>query len=226
MQRFIFCRVLNIRVSQTMEHDTWELRVSVLPFQELLTDEYRLHRQTVGQTEQHSAVMVACRVFSLVCRQLIQPLLQFLFQSRGHEDGAAGRRRFGTFQDEGSGAMFQLVREYLDDAAIVHLVQGFFSHPLHGFVDTERSDAICCVKIEVFRGQTYDFAFSQCAHQCKVDCQMQDGVLHAVQCRSHFLYRPDGALLCGLLGAVHGRTGLLTRMPHSTAYWKAVPSSR
>ena len=218
--------MLNIRVSQTMEHDTWELRVSVLPFQELLTDEYRLHRQTVGQTEQHSAVMVAWRVFHLVCRQLIQPLLQFLFQSRGHEDGAAGRRRFGTFQDEGSGAMFQLVREYLADAAIVHLVQGFFSHPLHGFVDTERSDAICCVKIEVFRGQTYDFAFSQCAHQCKVDCQMQDGVLHAVQCRSHFLYRPDGALLCGLLGAVHGRTGLLTRMPHSTAYWKAVPSSR
>ena len=226
MQRFIFCRVLDIRVSQTMEHDTWKLRVSVLPFQELLTDEYRLHRQTVGQTEQHSAVMVACRVFSLVCRQLIQPLLQFLFQSRGHEDGAAGGCRFGAFQDEGSGATFQLVREYLDDAAIVHLVQGFFSHPLHGFVDTERSDAICCVKIEVFRGQTYDFAFSQCAHQCKVDCQMQDGVLHAVQCRSHFLYRPDGALLCGLLGAVHGRTGLLTRMPHSTAYWKAVPSSR
>ena len=50
------------------------------------------------------------------------------------------------FQDEGSGAALQLVREYLDDAAIVHLVQGFFSHPLHGFVDTEGSDTICCVK--------------------------------------------------------------------------------
>ena len=32
---------------------------------------------------------------------------------------------------------------------------------------------------------------------------MQDRVLHAVQSRSHFLHRPDGALLCGLLRAVH-----------------------
>ena len=120
---------------QTVEHDTWELRVGVLPFEELLADQHRLHRQTVGQTEQHSAVMVTCRVFHLVCRQLIQPFLQFLFQRRGHEDGAAGGCRFGTFQDEGSGAAFQLVREYLDDAAIVHLAQGFFSHPLHGLVD-------------------------------------------------------------------------------------------
>ena len=32
---------------------------------------------------------------------------------------------------------------------------------------------------------------------------MQDGVHHAVQSRPHFLYRPDGALLRGLLGAVH-----------------------
>ena len=147
--------------------------------------------------------MVTCRVFPLVRRQLIQPLLQFLFQCRGHEDGAAGGRRFGAFQDEGSSAAFQLVREYLDDAAIVHLVQGFFSHPLHGLVDTEGSDAIRSIKIQIFRGQTYDLALSQCAHQCEVDCQMQDGVLYAVQSRAHFLYRPDGALLCGLLGAVH-----------------------
>ena len=33
---------------------------------------------------------------------------------------------------------------------------------------------------------------------------MQDGGLHAVQSRSHFLYRPDGTFLRGLLGAVHG----------------------
>ena len=33
---------------------------------------------------------------------------------------------------------------------------------------------------------------------------MQDGALHAVQSRSHLFYRPDGALLRGLLGAVHG----------------------
>ena len=191
-------------VPQTVEHDTRELRVCILPFEELLADQHRLHRQTVGQTEQHPTVMVTCRVFPLVCRQLIQPLLQFLFQSRGHEDGTAGGRRFGAFQDEGSGAALQLVREYLDDAAIVYLIQGFFPHPLHGLVDTEGSGAICCIKIKILRGQTHDLALSQCAHQCEVDCQMQDGVLHAVQSRPHFLYRPDGALLRGLLGAVHG----------------------
>ena len=191
-------------MSQTVKYDTRKFRVCILPLEELLTNQHRLDRQTVGQAEQHSAVMVACRVFHLVCRQLIQPLLQFLFQCRGHEDGAAGRRRFGAFQDEGSGAALQLVREYLDDAAIIYLIQGFFSHPLHGLVDTERSDAICGIKIEIFRGQTYDLALPQCAHQCEVDCQMQDGVLHAIQSRSHFLYRPNGALLRGLLGAVHG----------------------
>ena len=147
--------------------------------------------------------MVACRVFHLVCRQLIQPLLQFLFQCRGHEDSTAGGCGFGAFQDEGSGAALQLVREYLDDAAIVHLVQGFFSHPLHGLVDTEGSDAIRSIKIKIFRGQTYDLTLSQCAHQRDVHRQMQDRVLHAVQSRSHFLHRPDGALLCGLLRAVH-----------------------
>ena len=91
-------------IAQTVKDDAGKLRVSVLPFQELLTDEYRLHRQTVGQTEQHSAVMVACRVFSLVCRQLIQPLLQFLFQCGGHEDGAAGGCGFCALQNEGSRA--------------------------------------------------------------------------------------------------------------------------
>ena len=188
---------------QAVKHDTRELRVCILPFQELFADEHRLHSQTVGQTEQHSAVMVACRVFHLVCRQLIQPFLQFLFQCRGHEDGTAGGRRFGAFQDKGSSAALQLVREHLDDAAIVHLVQGFFSHPLHGLVDTECSDAICRVKIKILWGQAYDLALSQCTHQCEVDCQMQDRVLHAVQSRSHFLYRPNGALLRGFLGAVH-----------------------
>ena len=37
---------------------------------------------------------------------------------------------------------------------------------------------------------------------------MQDRVIHAVQSRPHFLYRPDGALLRGLLGAVHGNRTL------------------
>ena len=93
------------------------------------------------------------------------------------------------------------------------MIQGFFSHPLHGLVDTERSDAICGIKIEIFRGQTYDLALSQCAHQSEMDCQMQDGVLHAVQSRPHFLYRPDGALLCGILGAVHGNRAFNKNAP-------------
>lgn len=142
--------------------------MGILPFQELLADEHRLHRQTVGQTEQHSAVMVVCRVFPLVCRQLIQPLLQFLFQSRGHEDGAAGGRRFGAFQDERSGAALQLVRENLDDTAIVYLIQGFLSHPLHGFVDAECSDTVRSIKVDILWGQTYDLALSQCAHQSEM----------------------------------------------------------
>ena len=75
--------------------------------------------------------MVAFRVFRFIRCHLSQPLLQLFFQSRGHEDGAAGGRRFGAFQDEGSGAALQLVREYLDDAAIVHLIQGFLPYPLH-----------------------------------------------------------------------------------------------
>ena len=98
-------------MAQTVEHNAGEFRVCILPFEELLANQHRLYRQTVGQTEQHPAVMVACRVFPLVCRQLIQLLLQFLFQCGGHEDGAAGGCGFGAFQDEGSGAVLQLVRE-------------------------------------------------------------------------------------------------------------------
>ena len=54
-------------MAQTMEHDTWELRVCILSFEELLTDEHRLYRQTVGQAEQHPTVMVTCWVIPLVC---------------------------------------------------------------------------------------------------------------------------------------------------------------
>ena len=53
---------------------------------------------------------------------------------------------------------------------------------------------------------------------------MQDRVIHAVEPPT-FPLPSDGALLRGLLGAVTG-TGLLIRIPHSTAYWNAVPSSR
>ena len=84
------------------------------------------------------------------------------------------------------------------------MIQGFFSHPLHGLVDTEGSDAIRSIKVDILWGQTYDLTLSQCAHQSEMHRQMQNGIVHAVQSRPHFLYRPDGALLRGLLGAVHG----------------------
>ena len=83
------------------------------------------------------------------------------------------------------------------------MIQGFFPHPLHGLVDTERSDAICSIKVDILWGQTHDLALSQCTHQREVHRQMQDRIFHAVQSRPHFLHRPDGALLCGLLRAVH-----------------------
>ena len=100
---------------QAVEHDAGELRVCILPLEELLTNQHRLDCQTVGQTEQHSAVTVAFRVFCFVRCHLPQPLLQLFFQSRGHEDRAAGRCGLGAFQDERSGAALQLVRENLDD---------------------------------------------------------------------------------------------------------------
>ena len=96
------------------------------------------------------------------------------------------------------------------------------SHPPHGLVDTKRSDAICGIKIEIFRGQTYDLALSQCAHQCEVDCQMQDGILLSRAARISSTVQMVRSCV-DFLGLSTG-TGLLTRMPHSTAYWKAVPS--
>ena len=47
---------------QTVKDDAGELRVCVLPFQELLADEHRLYRQTVGEPQQHPAVAVPLRV--------------------------------------------------------------------------------------------------------------------------------------------------------------------
>ena len=109
-----------------------------------------------------------------------------------------------VLQDEGGLAALQLVREDAEDAALIHLRQRVLLHPLHGTVDGEGAHAVGSIKVDVLRGQTHDLALSQCAHQREVHRQMQDGILHAVQCRSHLLYRPDGALLCGLLGTVHG----------------------
>ena len=39
-------------VSQTVKDDAWELRVRILPFEELLADEHRLHRQTIREPQQ------------------------------------------------------------------------------------------------------------------------------------------------------------------------------
>ena len=63
---------------QTVKDDAGELRVCVLPFQELFADEHRLHRQTVGEPQQHPAVAVPLRVKGFFPFQPFQPLLQFL----------------------------------------------------------------------------------------------------------------------------------------------------
>ena len=96
---------------QTVEHNTGELWVCILPFEELLANQHRLYRQTVGQTQQHSAVAIPLRVEGFFPFQPFQPLLQFLPQGGGHKDGAAGGFGLGVLQDEGGLAALQLVRE-------------------------------------------------------------------------------------------------------------------
>ena len=122
---------------QTVKDDAGELRVCILPFQELFADEHRLHRQTVGEPQEHPAVAVALRVEGFFPLQPFQPLLQLLPQGGGHKDGAAGGLGLGVLQDEGSLAALQLVREDAEDAALVHLCQRVLLHPLHGTVDGE-----------------------------------------------------------------------------------------
>ncbi len=51
---------------QAVKDDAGELRVLVLPLDELLADEDRLYRQTVGQTQEHSAVAIAFRLNGFV----------------------------------------------------------------------------------------------------------------------------------------------------------------
>jgi hypothetical protein len=186
-----------------VKDDAWELWVCILPFQKLLADEHRLHRQTVGQPQQHSAVAVPLRVEGFFPFQPFQPLLQFLPQGSGHKDGAAGGFGFGVFQDEGGLAALQLVREDTEDAALVHLCQRVLLHPLHGTVDGEGTHAVGGIKVDVLRGQSRHLPFPQRTHQRQVHRQMQDGVLHAVQCCPHLLHLPDAALLSGLFGRFH-----------------------
>ena len=188
---------------QTVKDDAGELRVCVLPFQELLADEHRLHRQTVGEPQQHPAVAVPLRVEGFFPLQPFQPLLQLLPQGGGHEDGAAGGFGLGVLQDEGGLAALQLVREDAEDAALVHLCQRVLLHPLHGTVDGEGAHAVGGIKVDVLRGQTCHLPFPQRTHQRQVHRQMQDGVLHAVQCCPHLLHLPDAALLGGLFGRFH-----------------------
>ena len=70
-------------------------------------------------------------------------------------------------------------------------------HPLHGTVDGVGAHAVGSIKVDVLRGQTCHLPFSQRTHQRQVHCQMQDGVLHAVQRRPHLVHLPDAAFLGG-----------------------------
>ena len=80
---------------------------------------------------------------------------------------------------------------------------GVLLHPLHGTVDGEGAHTVGSIKVDVLRGQTCHLPFPQRTHQRQVHRQMQDGVLHAVQCRPHLLHLPDAALLGGLFGGFH-----------------------
>ena len=76
---------------------------------------------------------------------------------------------------------------------------GVLLHPLHGTVDGEGAHAVGGIKVDVLRGQTCHLPFPQRTHQR----QMQDRILHAVQCRPHLVHLPDAALLGGLFGRFH-----------------------
>ena len=56
---------------QAVKHDASELRVLVLPLDELLADEDRLYRQTVGQAQEHPTVAVAFRLNGFVHFQML-----------------------------------------------------------------------------------------------------------------------------------------------------------
>ena len=76
---------------------------------------------------------------------------------------------------------------------------GVLLHPLHGTVDGEGVHTVGSIKVDVLRGQTCHLPFPQRTHQR----QMQDRILHAVQCRPHLVHLPDAALLGGLFGRFH-----------------------
>ena len=80
---------------------------------------------------------------------------------------------------------------------------GVLLHPLHGTVDGEGAHTVGSIKVDVLRGQTCHLPFPQRTHQRQMHRQMQDGVLHAVQCCPHLVHLPDAALLGGLFGRFH-----------------------
>ena len=80
---------------------------------------------------------------------------------------------------------------------------GVLLHPLHGTVDGEGAHTVGSIKVDVLRGQTCHLPFPQRTHQRQVHRQMEDGVLHAVQCCPHLVHLPDAALLGGLFGRFH-----------------------
>ena len=80
---------------------------------------------------------------------------------------------------------------------------GVLLHPLHGTVDGEGAHTVGSIKVDVLRGQTCHLPFPQRTHQRQVHRQMQDWVLHAVQCCPHLVHLPDAALLGGLFGRFH-----------------------
>ena len=122
-------------MSQPVEDDAGELRVSVLPFEEFLADQDWLHGLTIGQPEKHSAVVVAVRGTGFVCFQTVQPMFQLLPESGRQEDDPTGGIRFGGFQDQKRFAALTLILKGLQDAPISNLAQRFLLDPLHGFID-------------------------------------------------------------------------------------------
>ena len=60
-------------------------------------------------------------------------------------------------------------------AALARFRQRYLLDTLHTLVDAECAGAVCSLKIKIFRSQASDFALTQCAHQRKMDCQMQNG---------------------------------------------------
>ena len=83
----------------------------ILPLLELLPNQDRLNSQTVGQTQEHSAVAVSAVHVSFIHFQTLEPVLQFFFQHGCHEDGSVGRGSFSLFQNQNRVAALTLILE-------------------------------------------------------------------------------------------------------------------